>query len=404
VRITHLGPDASAADVRPLTQPPEGLEESVRSIIEEVRAGGDAAVRSLTARFDHAEVEPGALQVPYAEIEGALGIIERDVVEAMRVAFANVREVAEAQVGTVKKIVLDAGQRIEVEEVPVQRAAAYAPGGRAPYPSTVIMCAAVARAAGVEELVVCAPPGPGGRAHPAILAACAVCGVHEVHRMGGAQAIAALAYGTESVRPVDVIAGPGNAWVQEAKRQVAGVVGIDSPVAGPSELVVVATLGADVELVALDLMAQAEHGPDTLLAVISHDEALLAAVEAALHGFSEQFDTVHDAPLAVIRTADVASAVRLAEWLADRVRRAGGVFIGRDAATAFGDYVAGSNHVLPTGGAARFASALSPVAFRRRMARVSLTPGAAARLAPPGAALARAEGFLVHAESMERRA
>ena len=419
MRITHLGPDAGAADVRPLAQPPEGLEESVRAIIEEVRRGGDEAVLELTARFDSAELEPGQLQVPYEEIEAAVGAVERDVVEAMRVAYANVRAVAEAQVGSTKKVVLDAGQRVEIEEVPLRRAAAYAPGGRAPYPSTVIMCAAVAKAAGVEELVVCAPPGPGGRAHPAILAACAVCGVHEVHRMGGAQAIAALAYGTESVRRVDVIAGPGNAWVQEAKRQVTGVVGIDSAVAGPSELVVVATLGADVELVALDLLAQAEHGPDTLLAVISHDEALLAGVEAAVIGMAPRYPSVQDAPLAVIRTDTPEAAVRLAdeiapehlelvgedaEALADRVRSAGCVFVGREAATAFGDYVAGSNHVLPTGGAARFASALSPAAFRRRMARVSLTPQAAARLAPAGAALARAEGFHVHGESMERRA
>ena len=419
MKVTHFGADATAADVRPLAQPPEGLEESVRAIIDEVRAGGDAAVRELTARFDHAELEPGELRVPYAEIEAAVGVVEREVVEAMRTAYANVRAVAEAQVGTVKKVVLDAGQRVEVEEVPVRRAAAYAPGGRAPYPSTVIMCAAVARAAGVEELVVCAPPGPGGRAHPAILAACAVCGVHEVHRMGGAQAIAALAYGTESVGRVDVIAGPGNAWVQEAKRQVAGVVGIDSAVAGPSELVVVATLGADVELVALDLLAQAEHGPDSLLAVISHDEALLAGVEAAVIGMAAGRPSVHDAPLAVIRAETPEAAVRLAdeiapehlelvgedaEALAGRVRSAGCVFVGREAATAFGDYVAGSNHVLPTGGAARFASALSPAAFRRRMARVSLTPAAAARLAPAGAALARAEGFHVHGESMERRA
>ena len=419
MRITHLGPKATAADVRPLSQPPEGLEESVRAIIAEVREGGDAAVLELTARFDQAELAAGELQVPYDEIESAVGAIERDVADAMRTAYANVRTVAEAQVGTVKKVVLDAGQRVEIDEVPVRRAAAYAPGGRAPYPSTVIMCAAVARAAGVEELVVCAPPGPGGRAHPAILAACAICGVHEVHRMGGAQAIAALAYGTETVRRVDVIAGPGNAWVQEAKRQVAGVVGIDSAVAGPSELVVVATLGADVELVALDLLAQAEHGPDSLLAVISHDEALLAGVEAAVIGMASRHPSVHDAPLAVIRVETPEAAVRLAdeiapehlelvgedaEALAGKVRTAGCVFVGREAATAFGDYVAGSNHVLPTGGAARFASALSPASFRRRMARVSLTPSAAARLAPAGAALARAEGFHVHGESMERRA
>jgi histidinol dehydrogenase len=236
--------------------------------------------------------------------------------------------------------------------------------------------------------------------------------VTEVYRMGGAQAIAALAYGTESVRPVDVVVGPGNRYVTEAKRQVAGVVGIDS-LAGPSELVVVATDGADPELVALDLMAQAEHGPDTLVVAVSPDAALLDTIAAAAGRADDDAGT-----LACVRARDAGAAVRLAdeiapehlqlmgteaEALAPRVRAAGALFVGREAGTAFGDYVAGSNHVLPTGGAARFASALSPATFRRRMARISLTPDAAARLAPAGAAIARAEGFPVHGESMERR-
>ena len=236
--------------------------------------------------------------------------------------------------------------------------------------------------------------------------------------MGGAQAIAALAYGTESVRPVDVVVGPGNAYVQEAKRQLLGAIGIDG-VAGPSELVVVATAGADPELVALDLLAQGEHGVDSPLALVSTDAALLDAVEASVMALAPQRPSVADARLALVRAPDAAAAVALAdelapehleligseaEALAGRVRSAGCLFVGRDAGTAFGDYVAGSNHVLPTGGAARFASALSPATFRRRMATVTLGEGAAARLAPAGAALARAEGFPVHAESMERRA
>jgi histidinol dehydrogenase len=280
------------------------------------------------------------------------------------------------------------------------------------------MCAVVARVAGVEELVVCAPPGPEGRAHPTILAACHLCGVTEIYRAGGAQAVAALAYGTESIKPVDVIVGPGNAWVQEAKRQVAGVVGIDG-INGPSELVVVATDGADPELLALDLMAQAEHGPDSLVAAISPDGELLRGIREAVERLTPDRPTVTEAPLALVEAADAASAVALAdaiapehvelagadaEALADRIRAAGCVYVGRDGATAFGDYVAGSNHVLPTGGAARFASGLGVASFRRRMARVSFPPGAAARLAPAGAALARAEGFPVHGESMERRA
>jgi histidinol dehydrogenase len=277
------------------------------------------------------------------------------------------------------------------------------------------MGAVTARVAGVQEIVVCAPPGPGGRAHPVILAACVLCGVTEVYRMGGAQAIAALAYGTESVRAVDVIVGPGNQYVQEAKRQVAFTkVGIDG-VAGPSELVVIAGAGADPELIALDLMAQAEHGADSPVWCFSPDDSLLDRVAAAIEARSD----VPDAEAQLVETDDLAGALLFAEQvapehlelvgedaeaLADRVRSAGCLFVGAGAATAFGDYVAGSNHVLPTGGAARFQSALSPATFRRRMARVSLPGEAPARLAPAGAALARAEGFPVHAESMERRA
>lgn len=412
MRVVRVG---SAAEVRGLVPGARSVEHQVRPIIDAVRARGDAAVRELTERFDPAGVAPAELRVPAREIEGALGVVAPAVLEAMRAAIANVRAVAQAQLRDETVVELPAGQRVAVVEPPVRRAAAYVPGGRAPYPSTVIMCAVTARTAGVDELAVCAPPGPKGRAHPAILAACALCSVTEVYRMGGAQAVAALAVGTESVPAVDVIVGPGNAWVQEAKRQVAGIVGIDG-VAGPSELVVVATDGADPELVALDLMAQAEHGPDSLVVLVSPDPEMLDAVAAAC---ASPGPTVADAPLALVRVPDARAGVRLAdeiapehmqlmgeeaEALAGSVRAAGCLFVGRDAAAAFGDYVAGSNHVLPTGGAARFASALSVTTFRRRMARVTLAPGAAQRLAPAGAALARAEGFLVHGESMERRA
>ena len=408
--VTRLGPDATAEEIRGLVPAPSAVEDEVRSIVEEVRAGGDAAVRRLTERFDRAQLAPEELAVPPAELDAALAALEPSVLAGLRAAIANVREVARAQLAESVAVDLPDGQRVEVAEVPIRRAGAYIPGGRAPYPSTVVMCAVTAWAAGVDELAVCAPPGPEGRAHPVILAACALCNVTEVYRMGGAQAIAALALGTESVRPVDVVVGPGNAYVQEAKRQLFGTIGIDG-LAGPSELVVVATAGANPELVAVDLLAQAEHGDNTLLALISPAESLLAAVEGAVAELP--------GPLALVQAPDARAAVRLAdeiapehlqlvgeeaEALADRVRSAGCVFVGRDAGTAFGDYVAGSNHVLPTGGAARFASGLSPATFRRRVARVTLPAGSAARLAPAGAALARAEGFVVHAESMERRA
>jgi histidinol dehydrogenase len=392
---------------------PFDIAAEVATIIAEVRDRGDDAVLTLTERFDHAELSPNELRVEPNELEASVGVLERDVLGALRTAIANVKAVAKAQVRDEPVMVeLPEGHTVEVVERPVRRAAIYVPGGRAPYPSTVVMGAVTARAARVEEIVVCAPPGPGGKAHPVILAACVLCEVTEVYRMGGAQAIAALAYGTESVQPVDVIVGPGNPYVQEAKRQVVGRVGIDG-IAGPSELVVIASAGADPELVALDLMAQAEHGPDSPVWLFSPDQPLLDAVTPVLEARGPEGEAK------LIETGRVEEALRLAEEiapehlelvgeeaeaLADRVRNAGCLFVGAGAGTAFGDYVAGSNHVLPTGGAARFQSALSPATFRRRMARVSLPPEAASRLAPAGAALARAEGFPVHAESMERRA
>ena len=418
MKIFRFGPDVTASEIRALVPPARDVEADVRAILDEVKAGGDDAVRSLTARFDHAELAPDDLRVSPDEIDRAAAALDPAVLKGLRTAIANVGEVARAGVRETVRVELPERQVVELTEQPVRRAAAYVPAGRAPYPSTVVMCATVAKVAGVRDLAVCAPPGPGGRAHPVILGACALTGVTEVYRVGGAQAIAALAYGTESIEPVDVIAGPGNAYVTEAKRQVAGVVGIDG-LAGPSELVVVATPGAEHALIALDLLAQAEHGEASLVVAISTDPQLLDAIVTAVGELAPARESVADAPLAAVLASDARAAVALAdaiapehlelagteaEGLADDVRSAGCLFVGRDGATAFGDYVAGSNHVLPTGGAARFASGLSPATFRRRMARVALPPGAAARLAPHGAAVARAEGFHVHGESMERRA
>jgi histidinol dehydrogenase len=409
-------PDAAA--VRALWPPPPDVEADVRAIVDEVRSGGDAALRELAERFDPAGVAPDRLAVPAQEVEAALGWAEPEILESLRLAIANVRKVAEAQVEHGTIVEPGEGQYVEIAELPVRRAGVYVPAGRAPYPSTVIMCAVTARAAGVHEIAVCSPPSVAdARVHPMILTACALCGVNEVYRVGGAQAIAAMAWGTESIAPVDVIVGPGSPYVQEAKRQAAGVVGIDS-IAGPSELVVVATDDADPQLIALDLLAQAEHGDDSAVAVVSPDALLLDMVVEAVQRLGAERPSVSNAVLAVVEVADAPAAIALADELApehveligdeaedlvERITRAGCVFVGEMAGTAFGDYVAGSNHVLPTGGAAHFASALSPRTFRRRMARVSLTDEAAARLAPYGAAIARAEGFPVHGESMERR-
>ncbi len=393
--------------------------EPVADIIEAVRIRGDEAVLDFTERFDHAELGPEQLRVDANELEASVGVLEPDVLAGLRTAIANVKAVAKAQIRDQPVTVdLPEGHTVEIVEHAVRRAAVYVPGGRAPYPSTVVMGAIPARVAGVPEIAVCAPPGPGGRAHPVILAACVLCEVTEVYRMGGAQAIAALAFGTESVEAVDVIVGPGNPYVQEAKRQLVGKVGIDG-IAGPSELVVVASAGADPELIALDLMAQAEHGEDSPVYCISPESSLLDELAEILARLWPKRPSVANAEVQLLDAADAAAALARAEEiapehlelvgeeaeaLADRVRNAGCLFVGPGAATAFGDYVAGSNHVLPTGGAARFQSALSPATFRRRMARVSLPAEAATRLAPAGAALARAEGFPVHAESMERRA
>jgi histidinol dehydrogenase len=399
-------------------EPPATRAAQVAEILEQVRTGGDAALVALIERHDGVALDASDLSVPEDERRGALEGAATELTQAVETAISNVRAVAQAQLREPVTVQLDAGQSVDVAELPVRRAAVYVPGGRAAYPSTVVMGAVTARVAGVEEVVVCTPPAPDGRPHPVILAACALCAVDEVWTMGGAHAVAALAYGTESIRPVDVIAGPGNAWVTEAKRQVYGQVGIDG-LAGPSELVVVATHGADPEPIALDLLAQAEHGEDSPLWLISPDASLREAVSALVERLARERPSVTDAELMVVSAADAHEAVRIAEEiapehlelvgaeaeaLAGQVRRAGCVFVGAGAATAFGDYVAGSNHVLPTGGAARFGSALSVATFRRRMARVSLPGQAPARLAPAGAALARAEGFPVHAESMERRA
>ncbi len=418
MRAHDFGPSATAAEIRALTPHPRSVEDGVREIVARVRAGGDRAVCELTAEIDGAIVTPDRLRVAPGTLGAAGDSLDRAVVDGLRAALANVTTVAEAQLRERSATELPDGQVVDVEELPVRRAGIYAPAGRAAYPSSVVMAAATARAAGVDEIAVCAGPGPEGEIHPTILAACALCEVDEIYRAGGAQAVAALAYGTESVAPVDVIAGPGGPWVQEAKRQVFGQVGIDG-IAGPSELVVVSDGDADAEPLALDLLAQAEHGPDSLVVAISQDADMLELISVAVQRLAPERPSVQDAPLALVRTETIQDAVALAdaiapehlqlvgplaEALADTVRAAGCLFVGPAAATAFGDYVAGSNHILPTGGAARFQSAVSPATFRRRMARVSFPGEAAGRLAAKGAPLARAEGFPVHAESMERRA
>ena len=329
-------------------------------------------------------------------------------------AAANIRAVAEAQVETASsRVDLPQGQTVTLREVAVRAAGVYAPGGKAAYPSSVLMCAIPARVAGVERLTLATPPGPDGTIAPIVLAAAELCEVDEVYAMGGAQAIFALAYGTETVVPVDVIVGPGNAWVQEAKRAVYGRVGIDS-YAGPSELMIVAGHDTDPEWAALDLCAQAEHGADGPLVAVAVEEAVLDAIAAAVEAAVRERAGLGDAPLALVQVPDLSDAINLANafapehlelleedaaLLAEQVTTAGCVFAGRHGATAFGDYAAGSNHVLPTGGTGRFSGPLGPGVFRRKITTVEVSSEAAAKLAPDVDALARAEGFPVHGES-----
>jgi histidinol dehydrogenase len=391
VRLSCTTADAAAvaAHVRGTVTDTGAVQVTV--IVEDIRDRGDEALLEYEEQLS----DNTRIAVAPEELTEALGRLDPAVHAGLKLAAANVRAVAEAGVDAEQQVRLAEGQTVRLREIPVRRAAVYAPGGRHPYPSSVVMGAVTARAAGVEEIVVAAP------GHPVILAACALCEVDAVYRMGGAQAIAALAYGTETIPAVDVIVGPGSLWVQEAKRLVAGVVGIDG-FAGPSDLTVIASTGADPAPLRLDLLAQAEHGEGSLVVAVSDDTALLDPLEDAAI-------TVHAADM----EAALAFAERLApehlqlagasaEALAPRVRSAGCLFVGIESGTAFGDYVAGSNHTLPTDGAARFASGLSPRHFRRRMAEVRVGPAAPA-LARAGAPIARAEGFEQHAASMEIR-
>ena len=360
----------------------------VGPILEAVRERGDEALREYETRFGGDD----PIVVSRDELAAALEALDPEVRAGLKLAAANVRAVADAGLDDEAEVRLPEGQTIRLREVPVRRAAVYAPGGRHPYPSSVVMGAVTARAAGVDEIVVAAP------GHPVILAAAALCGADEVYRMGGAQAIAALAYGTETIRPVDVIVGPGSLWVQEAKRQVSGIVGIDG-FAGPSDLTIIAS-GVDPEPLRLDLLAQAEHGEGSLVVAVSDDEALLDALQV---GVTVRADM--EAALAfaeALAPEHLQLAGEAAERLAPRVRSAGCLFVGIESGTAFGDYVAGSNHTLPTDGAARFASGLNVRHFRRRMAEVRVGAAAPA-LARAGAPIARAEGFEHHAASMEIR-
>jgi histidinol dehydrogenase len=400
----------------------------VAEVLRRVRVEGDQAVAEYTMKFDGVDVFASGgsgMRVPPAEISAVLGRIDPDLRAALELAFSRILAY-HAHEGTPPGPFESAGVRVNQLTRPVRRAGIYAPGGRARYPSTVLMCAAPARVAGVSDIVLCVPSAADGRVDDASLAAAAIAGIDEVYRIGGAQAVGAMAYGTSSVPRVDVIAGPGNAYVAEAKRQVSGVVGVASAFAGPSEIVVVAGPGAPSEFVAIDLVVQAEHGPDGLAWLVTWDEALLAAVCADVDRIvaasprradlestlaSSGIACLVDGPESAMEVANTVApehlqlmvADNLGPALVDLVQSAGAVFVGPWSPASLGDYIAGPNHVLPTNRTARFSSALRADDFRRHIHAVTVTREALIVLGPSVITLANTEGLPAHADSVRRR-
>ncbi|MDP6493731.1 MAG: histidinol dehydrogenase [Acidimicrobiales bacterium] len=423
LRRTDLrGYEGDLVDVLPRPLLDEaGPLAAVRAIIDDVRVRGDEAILELGERFDGAR--PGSLVVDADEMQAALSEIDVPLRTALEVAAESIRLHHEAQVRPGHGWERD-GLSVRSMPVPVDRAGCYAPGGRASYPSTVLMTAIPARVAGVGEVVVCVPPGPDGRIATVTLAAAAVAGVDAVHPVGGAQAIAALAFGTESIRPVDVVVGPGNVYVALAKREVAGRVGVPSAFAGPSEVVVVADATAPVGFAAIDVVVQAEHGPDGLAWLVTFDESVADSVEAEIAAITEasRRRSEIESTLAVsghvvlVEGMEQAAAVvnHIApehlqlmvedpQDMAARVRHAGAVFCGPWSPASLGDYVAGPSHVLPTAGTARFAGALSLADFTKDVHMVTADRSAVAALGSHVVVLAEAEGLDAHAESLRRR-
>ena len=394
----------------------------VAAIIADVRARGDAAVADLTARFDRVDLDAVGWEIPLTEMDAALAGLDLDLRAALDLAAARIRAFHERQRPMGNDATDAAGVRTGVRWSAIEAAGLYVPGGRAAYPSSVLMNAIPAVVAGVERLVMVTPT-PGGVANPLVLAAARLAGVTRVFRIGGAQAVAALAIGTDRIPRVDVITGPGNAWVAEAKRQLYGSVGIDM-IAGPSEIVIVSDGKSNPEWIAADLLAQAEHDPVAQSILLTTSAAEADAVTAAV---DRQLATLATAPVAaaswrdfgvIITLPGLDAALPLLDALAaehvelmiddpqalfDRMRHAGSVFLGRHTPEAAGDYLAGPNHVLPTGRRARFASGLSVVDFMKRTTFLDCGPQGLAAIGPAGAAIADIEGLAAHAASIRLR-
>ena len=410
-----------AAVVNDRRESDAGVASDVAAIIAEVRARGDAALADYTARFDGHDLGD-EWRIPAETCREAFDALAPDLRAALELAAQRIRAYHEAQVPEDRDYTDAAGVRLGAKWRAVDGAGLYVPGGRAAYPSSLLMNAIPAKVAGVGRLVVTTPT-PKGVVNPLVLAAAHLAGVDEVWRVGGAQAIAALAYGTERIAPVDVITGPGNAWVAEAKRQLFGVVGIDM-VAGPSEILVIADGANNPQWIAADLLSQAEHDPLAQAILITDDGAFADAVEAAVqseiallptaavakaswdaHGVIIVVDSLDEAP--ALANALAAEHVEIAtadpEALFVGIRHAGSVFLGRHTPEAIGDYVAGPNHVLPTGRRARFASGLSVLDFMKRTSFIAVSEASIGAIGPAAIALAEAEGLAAHARSIELR-
>jgi len=407
---------ATVAELRALAPPPAEVQAAAAAIVADVRAGGDGAVRAHTARLDRVDL-PEDYAVPAEEMRVRLAALTPELRAALETAAANIRAYHEREAVAPWRETLAQGQVVGQEVVPLAAAGLYVPGGLADYPSSVLMTAIPAQVAGVEQIVVCSPPRPGGGAAAGVAAACALLGVERLYPIGGAQAVAAMALGTACVPRCDVIVGPGNAYVTEAKRLLVGEVGIDS-LAGPSEVLIIADASGEPEWLAADLLAQAEHGSGAMACLADMGGTLADRVAGAVERLSAELGIATDNIVAV-ECPDREAALALSNAFAPEhlelhcdgarellagVRNAGAVFVGPYAATAFADYAAGTNHVLPTGGSARYGQGLSVDAFRKRVAVVELDASAAAVLARPVAAIADEEGLRAHALSARLRA
>jgi histidinol dehydrogenase len=400
----------------------EDVDQAVRGIVGRVRAEGDKALIELSKQFDRIDLDRTGIRVPEAEIEAAAAGIDTETRAALELAHERIRAHHERQMPKDERYTDALGVELGWRWSAVPAVGLYVPGGSAAYPSSVLMNAVPARVAGVERVVITVP-SPGGGLNPLVLAAAKLAGVNEIYRVGGAQAVAALAYGTETIRPVAKIVGPGNAYVAAAKRQVFGTVGIDM-IAGPSEVLVIADADNDPDWIAADLLAQAEHDTAAQSILITDDPALAETVERAVERQVERLPrretasaswrdfgavivlpSLDDAPALANRIAaeHVELAVADPEALADRITNAGAIFLGRHTPEVIGDYVGGSNHVLPTARSARFSSGLSVLDFVKRTSILKLGPEQLRALAPAAIRLAEAEGLDAHARSVAIR-